>query len=167
MIFSGESIILNYFVTSLLKMSSSKEYLWCIIILLQFVSEMVQIMAYHCSVPSHYLNQWWPIVNQTLRHKLQWNFCQNLQTFSDENVFENVVCKMADILFRLHNVNSFEAEWGIYASVNNTIIGSDNGLSPGWRQAIIWTNAGILFIRPLGTNFSEIVIEIETFSLTN
>ena len=27
-----------------------------------------------------------------------------------------------------------------------TIIGSDNGLSPGWRQAIIWTNAGILLI---------------------
>ena len=25
-----------------------------------------------------------------------------------------------------------------------TIIGSDNGLSPGRRQAIIWTNAGIL-----------------------
>ena len=35
-----------------------------------------------------------------------------------------------------------------------TIIGSDNGLSPGRRQAIIWTNAGILLIKPLGTNFS-------------
>ena len=34
-----------------------------------------------------------------------------------------------------------------------TIIGSDNGLSPGRRQAIIWTNAGILLIGPLGTNF--------------
>ena len=40
------------------------------------------------------------------------------------------------------------------------IIGSDNGLSPGRRQAIIWTNAGILLIGPLGTNFSEILIEI-------
>ena len=45
-----------------------------------------------------------------------------------------------------------------------TIIGSDNGLSPGRRQAIIWTNAGILLIRPLGTNFNEILIEIQTFS---
>ena len=45
-----------------------------------------------------------------------------------------------------------------------TIIGSDNGLLPGWRQAIIWTNAGILFIGPLGTNFSEILINIYTFS---
>ena len=37
-----------------------------------------------------------------------------------------------------------------------TIIGSDYGLSPGQRQAIIWTNAGILLIWPLETNFSEI-----------
>ena len=45
-----------------------------------------------------------------------------------------------------------------------TIIGSDNGLSPGRHQAIIWTNAGILLIWPLGTNFSEILIEIYIFS---
>ena len=44
------------------------------------------------------------------------------------------------------------------------IIGTDNGLSPGRRQAIIWTNAGILLIGPLGTNFGEILIEIYTFS---
>ena len=45
-----------------------------------------------------------------------------------------------------------------------TIIGSDNGLSLGRRQAIIWTNAGILLIRTLGTNFSEILSEIHAFS---
>ena len=50
--------------------------------------------------------------------------------------------------------------------VKLTIIGSDNGLSPGRRQAIIWTNAGILLIGPLGTNFSENLIEILTFSFT-
>ena len=57
-----------------------------------------------------------------------------------------------------------EAEWRIYASVKLTIIGSDNGLSPGRCQAIIWTNAGLLLIGPLGTNFSEMLIEIHTFS---
>ena len=45
-----------------------------------------------------------------------------------------------------------------------TIIGSDNGLSPGRRKAIIWINAGILLIWPLGTNFSEILIAIKAFS---
>ena len=41
-------------------------------------------------------------------------------------------------------------------------MGSDNGLSPDRRQAIILTNAGLLLIGPLGTNFSEILIEIRT-----
>ena len=43
-------------------------------------------------------------------------------------------------------------------------IGSDNGLSPGRRQAIKWTNAGILLSGPLETNVSEILIEILIFS---
>ena len=41
-----------------------------------------------------------------------------------------------------------------------TVIGSDNGLSPHRRQAIIWTNAGLLLIGPSGMKFSEILIEI-------
>ena len=45
-----------------------------------------------------------------------------------------------------------------------TIIGSDNGLSPGRRQAIIWTNVVILLTGPFGTNCSEILIKIFTFS---
>ena len=58
-----------------------------------------------------------------------------------------------------------EAEWHIYASVNYTIIGSDYGLLPDWCQAIIIrTNARILLIGPLGTNFSEILIKIHTFN---
>ena len=45
-----------------------------------------------------------------------------------------------------------------------TITGSHNDLSPRRRQAIIWTNAGILLIGPLETNFSEILSKIHTFS---
>ena len=47
---------------------------------------------------------------------------------------------------------------------NLIVIGSDDGLSPDRRQAIISINAGILLIGPLGTNFSEISIKIITFS---
>ena len=57
--------------------------------------------------------------------------------------------------------------WGLVTHIcvsNPTIIGPDNGLSPIRRQAIIGTNAGILLIRPLGTNFSEMWIEIHIFS---
>ena len=48
----------------------------------------------------------------------------------------------------------------MYIFVSNlAIIGSDNGLSPARRQAIIWTHAGILLIGPLQTNFSQILIK--------
>ena len=58
--------------------------------------------------------------------------------------------------------------WGRMTHIcfgNLTIIGSDNGLSPGRQKAIIWTNDGILLIGPLGTNFSEILVELYIFSL--
>ena len=61
-------------------------------------------------------------------------------------------------------IKLIEAEWRIYASVKHTNIGSDNGLSPGRRQVIISSNAGIVLIVSLGTNFREILIEIYTFS---
>ena len=41
------------------------------------------------------------------------------------------------------------------------IIGSDNDLAPDRHQAIIWTNAGLLWIRPLRTY----LIKIQQFSL--
>ena len=44
------------------------------------------------------------------------------------------------------------------------VTGSDNGLSPGWLWAIIWTNAGILLIELLGTNFIETLIKSYTFA---
>ena len=40
-------------------------------------------------------------------------------------------------------------------SGNQVSIGSSNGLLPIRRQAIVWTNAGLLSIWPFGTNFSE------------
>ena len=64
------------------------------------------------------------------------------------------------------HVVSFLTLWGreTHICVNKlTIIGSDNGLAPSRRQSIIWTNTGILLIEPLGTKFSEILIEIHTF----
>ena len=45
-------------------------------------------------------------------------------------------------------------------------IGSDTKLSPIWHQAIIKTNAGLLSIAPLGTNLSEILINIQNYSVT-
>ena len=72
------------------------------------------------------------------------------------------------ILYRFRRVTANNlTHWGRVTHIcvgKLTIIGSDNGLSPGRRQANIWSNAGILLIWPLGTNFSELLIEIITFS---
>ena len=63
--------------------------------------------------------------------------------------------------------NGSLTHWGrvthICVSKLSSIV-SDNGLSPGRRQAIIWTNAALLLIGPLGTNFVENLIEIHIFS---
>ena len=65
------------------------------------------------------------------------------------------------------STSSVNLTWGRVTHIcvsKLTIIGSDNGLSPGRRQAIIWTNAGILLIRTVGTNFRELLSKIHAFS---
>ena len=53
-----------------------------------------------------------------------------------------------------------------YVSTIWVSIVSGNGLPPLQCQAITWTNTDLLWMRPLGTNFSEIWIEIQKFSFT-
>ena len=58
--------------------------------------------------------------------------------------------------------------WGrlTHICVNKlTVIDSDNSFSPGRCQAIILTNAWMLWTGPIGIYFSEILIEMYTFLL--
>ena len=71
--------------------------------------------------------------------------------------------------FHINYLTCMLTHWGRVTHIcvsELTTIGSDNGLSPERRQYIIWKNAGLLLIEPLGTNFSEISIGIQTFSFT-
>ena len=66
-----------------------------------------------------------------------------------------------------HYIVSVLTHWGRKTHIcvsKLATIDSDNGLSPGRRQAVIWTNAGVMLIGPLGTKFNEISIEIHIFS---
>ena len=47
---------------------------------------------------------------------------------------------------RLAYFNTKSSKPSLFASVNNTIFSSENGLSPICRHAIMWTNAGVLWI---------------------
>ena len=126
-------------------------------------------LGQHCrQATSHYLNQCWLIINKVQWHPSESNFT------GDTSACSNILGanELTNIITRYHLFNTshrdFLTHWGrvTHTCVSKlTIIASDHGLSPGWRQAIFWTNAGILLIRHLGTNFSDILIEIQTFSL--
>ena len=83
--------------------------------------------------------------------------CQNTTIFIQENALEAIFSPPQCV----------KTHWGWVKHIcvsKQTIIGSDNGLSPGRHRAIMWTNDGILLIPAYGTNFSEIISEIHTFS---
>ena len=61
-------------------------------------------------------------------------------------------------------INSLRPSDAYNASVQHTNIGSGNGLSPVQDQAIIWTNAAILSMRPKRAYFSEISFKIQKLS---
>ena len=90
------------------------------------------------------------------------------ESSGDDNRSSNTPHSTEVVAWRKHHrrghCNLHLTHWGRVTLIcvgKLTIIPSDNGLSPSWRQAIIWTNAGILLIGPSGTNFSE----IQTFSV--
>ena len=113
-------------------------------------------------VLSHHLNQCWLIIIYILRNNISEIQNKSIKNFFEENAFQNLTAKWRPFCSCINLLT----HWGrvTHICVNKLIsIVSDNGLSPGRRQAIIWTNAGILLIGPLGTNSSEILIEIQTF----
>ena len=62
---------------------------------------------------SYFLNQFWLIVNWTLRNILQWNFSWYSDICVQQNLLENVVCEMAIILDWFQCVNPQE-ECGLW-----------------------------------------------------
>ena len=115
-----------------------------------------------------------------------------IKNFIHQNTSQNIICKMAAGLSRgrwvnlsplWYNVIDYTpiylsnpvfnqddvslTHWGRVTHIcvgKLTIIGSDNSLLPVRRQAITWTNAGILLIRTLATIFSEFLSKVHRFS---
>ena len=85
--------------------------------------------------------QWFCFSNRIWYDQLDW--CMDIK---DPHNF-----KYQRNIFVLEMKHSRLTHWGRVTHIcvsKLRIIGSDNGLSPGRRQAIIWTNAGILLIWP-------------------
>ena len=121
-----------------------------------------------------------PVPPQCLDRKCEYNSIFFLKKFSiyegdravlpkvsSADIFLCPPCFMSTLDIMSEKIRTGVNSWGLMTHIcisKLTIIGSDNGLSPGRHQAIIWTNAGILSIGHLGTNFNEILITIPTFS---
>ena len=100
------------------------------------------------------------LINNWFIKRCYSNICQ-----STENTLPlgSLSCFTRDAYTRRQNQHT---GWGRVTHIcvsKLTIIGSDNGFSLDRRQAITWTNAGILLTGPLGTNLSEIWSKILTF----
>ena len=77
-----------------------------------------------CLVPSHYLNQCWQIINQTLSSMLQWNFPWNSKVYVQEDAFKNI-CKIVSILSWtqcVKTVLTFLQPSGIQNTVSNCLL---------------------------------------------
>ena len=110
---------------------------------------------------SHSINELthWGRVTHTLKRKCR-HFDEILITGCTGSChFDNFQCSQ---WWKFHQNEDISVSVIMHRKLST--IGSDNGLSPGRHQAIIWTNARILLIGHLGTNFSEMLIEIPTFS---
>ena len=118
-----------------------------------------------------------PINTFELRQKFHWSLFLPMGSIFKESPLAQVMawCQVNtwtndDYMLRHHTASlghHYLTHWGqmMHTCVRKlTIIGSDNGLSPGLRQAIIWTNARIFLIGHLVTNFKEISSRIHSFS---
>ena len=111
----------------------------------------------------HHPSQCRLVVNWTMRNKIYSNLNWNTNMSFQGKAFKMLSANCLSFYFGL-NVLS---QWGRVTHIcisKLTNIGSDNGLVPGRHQAITWTNAALLSIGPLWTNFSEIWIKIQKFS---
>ena len=92
---------------------------------------------------------------------IPWKYRYSLRHIHNGHLTNHVSIWQYKVIWKLSLTH-----WGRVTHIcvgNLAIIGSDNGLSPGRRQAITWTNVGILLIGPFGTNVSEILSRIEKF----
>ena len=64
---------------------------------IQPISEMLVVLFGAWSAPSHYLNQYWNIVDSAPINGLRWGLEPNLYIFIQESAFENVVCEVAAV----------------------------------------------------------------------
>ena len=117
---------------------------------------------YHYDDSVLYVIKWCDVYDETTLSYFQLNETFIIRTecaIFNEALCVTYFCRLSGVAVRSLKLRD--------ASPNRAVIGSDNGLSLVRRQAIIWTNADLLSIGPLGKKLSECCMEIQNFSLKN
>ena len=99
------------------------------------------------AVPDHYPKQCWLLVNWIIWKNFQWNFNWITSFFFQENVFENVICKMLTIFFWPQCVNAPRKSTTCFCHIVNIASRQDiliQGTMATW--VLIWYKDGILLI---------------------
>ena len=140
---------------------------WMSLDLMDDKSTLVQVMAWCCQATTNYLSQCDPhlcchMVSSGHNVLTHWGLVMLYVSVNWTGVIVAPSNGLLSVWCQI--INSLRGRVTHICISILSIIGSDNGLSPGRRQTIIWTSAGILLIWPLGTNFSETLIKIHTFS---
>ena len=138
--------------------------IWMASLIIMFAVRPICVQDSIFKMSSESPEHWCILINSFVSYKFK-RVNSHTNTHMLHIIFADVLIWLEYITW-LHGLYSL-IHWGQVTHIcigKLTIIGPDNGLSPGGRQAIIWTNAGILLIGPCGTNFSEILIGIPTLS---
>ena len=150
-------------------MKKKKRFRQCLLIHLNMLTDTVNLMG-QCKKDVTPLPTHWSYVFLALTHRLDYASLQHGEGSNqrqDLTRWKSFAGDFTTAWTMIQTAWLCITHWGRVTHIcvsKLTITGSDNGLSPDGRQAIIWTTAGILLIGPSGTNFSEIIIEIHTFS---
>ena len=134
---------------------------------------MVTLLTYICVTRPQWFNEWKHAWGDFSFNIVLWGLCWLIYTILGNGLgrrgatllYKQMLTYFTDVFVYLSQEDL--THWGqvMHICISKlTIIGSDTGLLPGWCQTIIWINAGILLIGPLGTNFGETLIEIHAFS---
>ena len=127
-------------------------------------------------MPSHYLNQWWNIVNWTLKNKLQWNLNWNSYIFNKENAIEMLstqwlpFCLGLNVLTlcAMQNLSSSSNE-NIEQNINECVcLNMINSLAPGgFDYSIKLVNFKLTSTINILSIFHEIAITTPHWSFIN
>ena len=131
-----------------------------------FITEMcTYVYTYNIYIYNDYIYETETIWPPFCKQNFQMHFLDG-KLLNFKWKFIEICCSECKIMSCTKQTLGVLTQWGWVTNIcvnKQTNMDSDNGLLPGWLQAIIWTNAGILLTGPLGTNFSEILIKIYTF----